>query len=93
MQLSFPWDKKPSGKSDESIAFKDPDALTAEEERKLKLEIGTNWRPRTSTKAGEGYQFFQVAMTPLLALTHPPPHLRCGRRLTTHSRGSGGQLE
>merc|ERR1719310_861142 len=55
LQLQFPWDKKPSSKSDEAIAFKDPDALTEEEERKLKLEIGTNWRPRTSTKAGEGY--------------------------------------
>merc|ERR1719310_172658 len=64
LQLQFPWDKKPSSKSDEAIAFKDPDALTEEEERKLKLEIGTNWRPRTSTKAGEGYQFFQVALRP-----------------------------
>jgi hypothetical protein len=29
------------------------------QERKLKLEVGTNWRPRTSTVKGEGYQFFQ----------------------------------
>ena len=44
---------------DDAIAFKDPEALTPEEERKLKLEVGTNWRPRTSTIKGEGYQFFQ----------------------------------
>lgn len=44
---------------DDAIAFKDPEALTPEEERKLKLEVGTNWRPRTSTVKGEGYQFFQ----------------------------------
>lgn len=43
----------------DAIAFKNPDALTEEEERRLKLEVGTNWRPRTSTKKGEGYQFFQ----------------------------------
>tara|TARA_B110001452_G_scaffold243187_1_gene226419 strand:+ start:229 stop:675 length:447 start_codon:yes stop_codon:yes gene_type:complete len=45
--------------ADDAIAFKDPRTLTDEEERKLKLEVGTNWKPRTSTKAGEGYQFFQ----------------------------------
>lgn len=45
--------------ADDAIAFKDPKSLSAEEERKLKLEVGTNWKPRTSTKAGEGYQFFQ----------------------------------
>ena len=28
-------------------------------ERRQKLEVGTNWPPRTSTVAGEGYQFFQ----------------------------------
>ena len=32
---------------------------SAEEERRQKLEVGTNWPPRTSTIAGEGYQFFQ----------------------------------
>ena len=32
---------------------------SAEEERRQKLEVGTNWPPRTSTVAGEGYQFFQ----------------------------------
>ena len=45
--------------ADDAIAFKDPRTLTEEEERKLKLEVGTNWKPRTSTKKGEGYQFFQ----------------------------------
>lgn len=51
--------KSPSPAKDEALAFKDPESLTPEEERKLKLEIGTNWRPRTSTVKGEGYQFFQ----------------------------------
>ena len=34
--------------------------LTPEERRRQKLEVGTNWPPRTSTVKGEGYQFFQV---------------------------------
>ena len=29
------------------------------DERKARLETGTNWVPRTSTVKGEGYQFFQ----------------------------------
>ena len=29
------------------------------DERKARLETGTNWVPRTSTIKGEGYQFFQ----------------------------------
>jgi len=32
---------------------------SAEEERRQKLEVGTNWPPRTSTVSGKGYQFFQ----------------------------------
>merc|ERR1712187_189255 len=67
MQFRFPWDqpkpaapKPKAGPSfEEALAFKDKNDLTEEEERKLKLEIGTNWRPRTSTVKGEGYQFFQ----------------------------------
>ena len=33
--------------------------LTPSEERRQKLEVGTNWPPRTSTIYREGYQFFQ----------------------------------
>ena len=33
--------------------------LTAEEERELKLQVGTNWPPRTMPQEGEGYIFFQ----------------------------------
>ena len=33
--------------------------LTPEERRRQKLEVGTNWPPRTSTVKGQGYQFFQ----------------------------------
>jgi len=59
--MVWPWEKaapKPTT-SDDSIAFKDASSLTKEEERRLKLEVGTNWEPRTSTVKGEGYQFFQ----------------------------------
>jgi len=64
MQFKMPWDRKPAAATkdvvgDEAIAFKAPTELSADEERRLKLEIGTNWRPRTSTVKGEGYQFFQ----------------------------------
>eukprot|EP00310_Coccolithus_braarudii_P018662 CAMPEP_0183357162 /NCGR_PEP_ID=MMETSP0164_2-20130417/45517_1 /TAXON_ID=221442 /ORGANISM="Coccolithus pelagicus ssp braarudi, Strain PLY182g" /LENGTH=134 /DNA_ID=CAMNT_0025530727 /DNA_START=47 /DNA_END=451 /DNA_ORIENTATION=- len=41
------------------LAFSNPASLTAEEMRLVKLELGTNWRPRTSTTPGEGYTFFQ----------------------------------
>lgn len=58
MQWPFKREAKASS-ADDALAFKDPRSLTAEEERKLKLEVGTNWKPRTSTKKGEGYQFFQ----------------------------------
>mmetsp|Transcript_17118 Transcript_17118/g.28665 ORF Transcript_17118/g.28665 Transcript_17118/m.28665 type:complete len:151 (+) Transcript_17118:49-501(+) len=50
---------KPKYNNDDAIAFQDLDSLSPEEERRLKLEIGTNWRPRTSTVAGQGYTFFQ----------------------------------
>jgi len=65
MQFKMPWDQekpapvKKDVYGDEGLAFKAPAELTEEEERRVKLEIGTNWRPRTSTIKGEGYQFFQ----------------------------------
>lgn len=51
----------------ESLASKSP-----EEQRRLKLEVGTNWPPRTSTAAPfdverEGYMFFQ-GPTPLTSV-------------------------
>jgi len=66
-QFRFPWDKSEAAPAKEKVpadlagalAFKDKDELTNAEERKLKLEVGTNWAPRTSTVKGEGYQFFQ----------------------------------
>ncbi|KAL1515122.1 hypothetical protein AB1Y20_004184 [Prymnesium parvum] len=74
MQFRFPWDAPAppaapapppepsipmSSSLSEALAFKDATTLSKEEERKLKLEIGTNWPPRTSTVPGQGYQFFQ----------------------------------
>jgi len=49
-------------KSDEELtkkALEDPSSLSPEELRRVKLELSTNWKPRTSTVAGEGYTFFQ----------------------------------
>jgi len=45
--------------ADALIPFKDPATLTPEEERKLKLELSANYRPRTPPTEGEGYIFFQ----------------------------------
>jgi len=39
-------------------------AMSPEERRRIKLETGTNWPPRTSTVAGDGYTFFN-GPTPL----------------------------
>ena len=36
------------------VELDEEDELSAAEERRLKLEIGTNWPPRTSTVKGEG---------------------------------------
>ena len=60
----FPWSKNKAaptksvagGDIKSNIAFKPLDELTEEEERALKLEVGTNFPPRTSTVKGQGYQ-------------------------------------
>ena len=41
------------------LALTDPKSLTDDEMRRVKLELSANYRPRTSTRAGEGYTFFQ----------------------------------
>lgn len=56
--------KSDGGDADFELAFRDPESWTPEEERKVKLELSANYRPRTSTVKGEGYQFFQ-GPTPL----------------------------
>ena len=75
----------------DAIAFKNPDSLTEEEERRLKLEVGTNWKPRTSTKKGEGYQFFQ-GPTPKTGVQEDLPDFFSGENFAAAGGLSGTQL-
>ena len=55
---------------EEALTFKNPEDRTPEEERRMRLEIGTNWPPRTSQHPRPQFQ----STINKTQESHAPPH-------------------